>query len=39
MAVADFRKGNDAAIKKVRGQFIELCRILGLATIVALTAA
>jgi hypothetical protein len=28
--IADFRKDNGAAIKKVRGQFVELCRSLGL---------
>ena len=28
--IADFRKDNGAAIKKVCGQFIELCRSLGL---------
>jgi transposase len=28
--IADFRKDNGAAIKKVCGQFVELCRALGL---------
>jgi transposase len=28
--IADFRKGNGAAIKKVCGQFVEFCRLLGL---------
>ena len=28
--IADFRKDNGAAIKKVCGQFVELCRSLGL---------